>query len=107
MTSTFIAILLKHGLDADFKVQNDNSVEIQDFLTHEKHSSSYHNIIRARNLYELSFASIPGIIERNVNEHWQLIFKNFVPKEELKSTKFPMGTMLKKLLPTTAPKYRE
>jgi lipoate-protein ligase A len=40
LTSTFIAILLKCGLDANFKVQNDSTVGKKNFLTQVKCSSS-------------------------------------------------------------------
>jgi prefoldin subunit 5 len=95
LTSTFIEILLKYGLDANFKVKNDNTIAISSFLSEDKRSTVNNNIIRATTLYELFFAAIPGIIDRNVEEHWGLIFKNFVPKDKLKSTKFPTGTRIK------------
>ncbi len=64
LTSTFIDILLKYGLNATFKVKNDNTIEISLFLNQDKCSSTNNNIIRANTLYELYFAAIPGIIDR-------------------------------------------
>lgn len=95
LTSTFIDILLKYGLNATFRVRNDNTIEISTFLNQEKKTKKYNNIIRATTLYELYFAAIPGIIDRNVEKHWGLIFQNFVPRDKLLSTKFPTGTKLK------------
>jgi hypothetical protein len=93
LTSTFINILLKYGLDTNFKVKNDNTIAISTFLNQDKRTNN--NIIWATTLYELYFAAIPGIIDRNVEEHWGLIFKNFVPKYKIKTTTFPTGTRLK------------
>lgn len=74
LTSTFIEILLKYRLDAIFKVKNDNTMAISAFLSQDKQSSPNNKIIRVTSLYELYFAAIPGIIDRNVEEHWELDF---------------------------------
>jgi hypothetical protein len=45
--------------------------------------------MRALTLYDVYFAAIPGILERNVEEHWGLIFTNFAPKDKSKKYKIP------------------
>ena len=87
LTSAMIQLILEYRLNTTFKVRHENITEISTFLNTDKKSekkiSSTKTILRASTLYELFFAALPGIIERNVNEHWKLIFENFIPKEKL------------------------
>jgi hypothetical protein len=46
----------------------------------EKKGRTKNNILKAMNLYELFFASIPPIIEKEVTKHWDLIFTFFSRK---------------------------
>ena len=102
LTSAMIQLILKFRLNANFKVRHENTTEISTFLNTDKKSekkiSSTKTILRASTLYELFFAALPGIIERNVNEHWKLIFENFIPKEKLLKTKFPANTTIQNFL---------
>ncbi len=97
-----IQLILEYRLDTNFKVRNENTIEISTFLNTDKKSekkiSSTETILRALMLYELFFAVLPGIIERNVNEHWKFIFENFIPQAKLLKTKFPANTNIHNFL---------
>ncbi len=102
LTSAMIRLILEYRLDTNFKVRNENTIKISTFLNTDKKSekkiSSTKTILRAQTLYELFFAVLPGIIERNVNEHWKLIFENFIPRAKLLKTKFPANSEMHNFL---------
>ena len=98
LTSTFIEIILKHKQDVNFKVRNENTMAISDFLKQDKTGEQHINLLQATNLYELFFASVPLIIENNVEEQWELIFYNFVKYDDMLQTKWPAGTTMDNFL---------
>jgi hypothetical protein len=96
VASSFLNVIMKNGADPNFVTKNDNTNEIAEFLNKKSETDVSGDDYRAKskNLYELFFSSVPAYIEKHVEQHWSLIFRNFIKKDSLTSTYFHRDAVL-------------
>lgn len=94
LTTTMISILLKFGDRPLFHHKNINTMGIGDYLRNNVKNlarSEYKTkdiMQHCKSVYELFFTALPGLLEKNAEQHGDLIFRNFRPKTELGVTFF-------------------
>ena len=94
LTTTLVQLLLKFGDNPLFRTKNDNTIAINKFLRdniktlgqgeNKTNDITYH----CTTLYELFFTALPALFEGNAKEHGNIIFKNFMPANELGTSFF-------------------
>jgi hypothetical protein len=90
LASIFIEILLENGENPDMITSNKNTQDITQYLRKSE------SILFNTTLYTLFFQALPHLIENNIELHHNIIFQNFVKKENFPTQrKWPETTSWK------------
>ena len=90
LASIFIEILLENGEHPDMITNNKNTQDISQYLRNSE------SVLFNTTLYTLFFQALPHLIENNVELHHNIIFQNFVKKENFPTQrKWPETTTWK------------
>ena len=90
LASIFIEILLENGENPDMITSNKNTQDISQYLRNSE------SVLFNTTLYTLFFQALPHLIENNIELHHNIIFQNFVKKENFPTQrKWPETTTWK------------